>query len=84
MQSWSCHLQGQVLHASLALTHSHVLLMLRITGILANDPRLLTEVDYFSCGLVSYAVPGNHFADGYREASEAGGMTPQSDQHSQP
>lgn len=62
----------------LPLPHSHVLLMLSITGISANDPRLFTRVEYFSCGLESYTAPGNHFANGYREASEAGGVAPQS------
>lgn len=37
--------------------HGHVLLMLSITGISANDPRLFTELEYFSCGLVSYTLP---------------------------
>lgn len=62
----------------LPLPHSHVLLMLSITGISANDPRLFTKVEYFSWGLESYTAPGNHFANGYREASEAGGVAPQS------
>lgn len=66
------------------LAHSHVLLMLSITGISANDPRLFTEVEYFSCGLVSYTAPGNHFTNSYREGSEAGGVAPQSDQHRLP
>lgn len=42
---------------ALPLAHGHVLLMLSITGISANDPRLFTEVKYFSCGLVSYTAP---------------------------
>lgn len=69
---------------ALPLAHSHVLLMLSITGISANDPRLFTEVEYFSCGLVSYTAPRNHFTNGYREGSEAGGVAPQSDQHRLP
>lgn len=34
---------------ALPLAHTNVLLMLRITRISANDPRLFTEVEYFSC-----------------------------------
>lgn len=34
---------------ALPLAHTNVLLMPRITRISANDPRLFTEVEYFSC-----------------------------------
>lgn len=69
---------------ALPLAHSHVLLMLSITGISANDPRFFTEVEYFSCGSVSYTAPRNHFTNGYREGSQAGGVASQSDQHRLP
>lgn len=48
-QSWSCNLQDESSMPALPLAHTNVLLMLRITRISANNPRLFTQVEYFSC-----------------------------------